>query len=254
MKTPVPELLAVDIGNSSMKFGRFVSLPQAGLPEPEWVAAFPTSQALSSEMFAALPSQLRWRVASVQRAGESRLAAWVKTHRPHDDYRCLTYRDLPLAIEIPQPECVGLDRLAAAVAVNALRTPTRAAVVIDAGSALTVDLLSPHGAFLGGTILPGFRMSAQVLASAADLLPLALLETAAEPPPVPGTSTAAAIRAGLFWGAVGAVREIISRYAREYPQPQVFVTGGDLERLATLVGEETQFVPNLVLSGIALAS
>lgn len=87
---------------------------------------------------------------------------------------------------------------------------------------------------------------------AADLLPLALLEAADEPPPLPGINTEAAIRGGLFWGAVGAVREIIAQYAKRYPQPQVFITGGDLQRLATFVSDDAHFVPNLVLSGIAL--
>ena len=249
-----PPIIAVDIGNSSIKFGRFEVILPMQLPEPTWVASFPTSHDFSPETFSDLPASIRWRVASVQREAEVRLANWVQKHRPQDDYQQLSYRDLPLNVALPQPEKVGLDRLAAAVAANALREQTRAAIVVSAGSALTINLISPAGAFLGGSILPGFRMSAQALASATDLLPLALLETAAEPPPALGQSTAAAIRSGLFWGAVGAVREIIARYSMTHPHPNLFVTGGDLQRLAPLMGDQACFVPNLVLTGIALAT
>jgi type III pantothenate kinase len=252
---PLP-LIAVDIGNSSLKFGGFVSSSASSnqthaLLEPDWVKAIPTLADFGEEPFARLPDRVQWRVASVHRGSEKRLADWVQQVRPQDDYHCLSFQDLPLQIRLPQPDRVGLDRLAAAVAVNAIRDPQRAAVVIDAGSAMTIDLVDPQGCFLGGTILPGFRMSAQVLATAADLLPLALLETSAEPPPLPGQSTEAAIRAGLFWGAVGAAREIVARYSEQFSQPQIFVTGGDLQRLAPLVSTEAQFIPHLVLSGIA---
>jgi type III pantothenate kinase len=130
---------------------------------------------------------------------------------------------------------------------------------------MTIDLVSPQGTFEGGTILAGFRMCAEALAAAADLLPLALLEPQNSPPMLPGKNTEAAIRAGLFWGAVGAAREMIARYAELYPDPEVFVSGGDLTRLAPLLQgsshqpaavkqHSVQFIPHLVLMGIALAS
>jgi type III pantothenate kinase len=125
-------------------------------------------------------------------------------------------------------------------------------VVVDAGSAVTVDLVSGDGAFAGGVILPGFRMSARAL-STADLLPEVLFQSSSEPPPVLGKNTEGAIQSGLFWGTVGAVREIIERYAENHRRPQVFVTGGDLQRLAPLMSAKAQFVPHLVLSGIAWA-
>jgi len=246
-------LIAVDIGNSSTKLALFNAQATTSLPEPSWTHSLTTLSELPGDLIAKLPDRARWRIASVHREGERQLAAWVEQHRPQDDYKLLTYRDLPIEVRVDFPDRVGLDRLAAAVGANVLRDPARPAVVIDAGSAVTVDLVSSDGAFEGGVILPGFRMSAKALSSA-DLLPEVLFQSSSDPPPVLGKNTEAAIRSGLFWGTVGAVREIIARYAESHPQPHVFVTGGDLKRLAPLMSAEAEFVPNLVLAGIAVAS
>jgi type III pantothenate kinase len=135
-----------------------------------------------------------------------------------------------------------------------VRDSGRPAIVIGAGSAITVNLVAADGAFEGGMILPGFRMSAEALYGA-DLLPLTVLSPNDEPPPVVGKNTEAAIQSGLFWGAVGAVREAVQRIADQLDQPpQILVTGGDLRQLARYLGDSARFIPNLVLSGIAAAA
>jgi type III pantothenate kinase len=244
--------VAVDIGNSSIKLGLFSGgRSTARLETPEWTGSIDSVDDLAV-ISSSLPTAAKWLVVSVHRASEQALAHWVRHERSHDDYRRLTHRDLPIEVHVEQPDRVGMDRLAAAVGANTLREPHRGAVVVDAGSAVTVDLIGPSGAFEGGVILPGFRMSAQAL-SQADLLPEVLWQTSSEPPPVLGKNTEGAIRSGLFWGTVGAVREIIERLSETHRRPQVFVTGGDLLRLAPLVSADAQFVPHLVLSGIAAA-
>ena len=251
------KLIAVDIGNSSTKAGWFDQTAAASaLPQPRLVREFPTGQAPPNSWLADLPAEpLRWRVSSVQREGQRLLADWVQAHRPQDDFRILTASELPLAVRVEHPDRVGLDRLAAAVAANQLRDPDRAAIVIGAGTAVTVNLVSHDGAFAGGVILTGFRMQAKALSETTDLLPLTHWQPGDEPPPVIGTNTIAAIKSGLFWGAVGAVREVVARMTAQLDhQPQVFVTGGDLARLAPFLSDETRFVPNLVLAGIAIAA
>ena len=250
-------LIAVDIGNSLTKVGWFAEGDAAGgLAAPLLIRDFPTGQSPPEELVShLLASPVRWRVASVHRDGQRVLSRWVETHRPQDDFKMLTFADLPLEVRVDAPERVGLDRLAAVVAANVLREADRPAIVVDTGSAITVDLVSESGAFEGGVILAGLRMSAEALFSAADLLPLALLAAGDDPPPVVGKNTEAAIRSGLFWGAVGAVREIIEQMSRTLGQkPQIFVTGGELKRLTPLMNAEAQFVPQMVLSGIAAAA
>jgi type III pantothenate kinase len=248
---PSLPLIAVDIGNSSTKLALFSRIV-AGLPQPDWVRSLEPGAEVSGELAALLPAAAIWSIASVRRDSQRRLADWLQKHRPDDQCHWLTHRDLPLVIRAEQVERIGTDRLAAVVAANTLRDAGRAAVVVCAGSAVTINLVAEDGGFEGGAILPGFRMGALALASA-DQLPDVLLSPQ-EPPAVLGRNTEAAIRSGLFWGAVGAVREIIERYGEEHRRLQVFVTGGDLQRLAPLVSADAQFVPHLVLAGIAVAN
>jgi type III pantothenate kinase len=252
------KLIAVDIGNSMTKVGWFDETAAGGslaLPQPTSVHRFFTGKPPPDQLFAELtPVATRWRVVSVNGEGQRLLTEAVLGARPQDDVRILTRSDFPIEIHTDQPDRVGPDRLAAAVAANLLRDADRAAVIVSAGTALTVNVVNRDGAFFGGVILAGFRMQAKALFENADLLPLAQWKSGDDPPPVVGRNTDAAIRSGLFWGAVGAVREIVSRITDELGhEPQVFVTGGDLARLAPLVGKETKFVPNMVLAGIAVA-
>ena len=252
-------LIAVDIGNSSTKLGSFDEHHiGAVMPQPIGVRSFPTGQAPPADLAAELGDKpLCWRVASVNRAGQKLLSEWVGANRTQDEFQVLSHKDLPIAVNVEHPERVGVDRLAAALAAfaaNSIRDPGRAAIVVDAGTAVTVDLVSANGAFEGGAILAGFRMQSNALFQTADLLPLTHLAPEDEPPPVVGKHTEGAIRSGLFWGAVGGVRELIERMAEGLsPPPQVFVTGGDLRQLAAVLGGQTRFIPHMVLSGIAIA-
>jgi type III pantothenate kinase len=253
----VKQLIAVDIGNSSTKVGGFAPGSHATgiLAEPLWVASFTTLDGPSETLLSQLAaSPATWQIVSVQRAGTKRLTQWLAERRPHDTVRELVHADLPIRPRVDFPDRVGLDRLAAAVAANRLREPNRPAIVIDAGTAMTVDAINPSGDFEGGAILLGFRMSAQALASATDALPLLAVDGFDKTPPPIGKSTEAAIRSGLFWGAVGAAREIIAQAGKEWGQPpQVFVTGGDLERLQPLLGDDAKFVPHMALRGAAIS-
>ncbi|MFZ5833296.1 MAG: type III pantothenate kinase, partial [Planctomycetota bacterium] len=159
---------------------------------------------------------------------------------------------LGLKVDLERPDMVGIDRLLDAVAANALRDPARPAVVVDVGSAITVDLVSAAGAFQGGAILPGLGMAARALHEFTDLLPLIEAHELGEPPPVVGPATVPAMRSGLFWGAVGAVRELVQHMAGD--EAQVFLTGGAGMAVARLLGPRAMVVPHLTLSGIALTA
>lgn len=253
-------LLAVDIGNHQIKLGRYPSRRGDGFPHPSPVWRIPNDESAANLLPELLPAEpLLWSVATVHRRAEGWLAAWVARNRPRDRYRLLRHDDLPLAIHVAEPNRVGADRLLAAVAVNHLRSPGRPAIVVDAGTAITVDLISGEGAFEGGVILPGFRLIAKALADGTDLLPEVTFDPTAEPPPVIGKSTTDAIRSGLFWGQIGAVGELVRRMsareisARASQSPQVFIAGGDAARLAAYLAD-ARVVEELVLGGIWLTS
>jgi type III pantothenate kinase len=269
---------AADVGNSRIKIGRFDFTPDCeGTPKNELAITRPTLPLPASTLQlgmldaadrGALETRLRewimqsgpsdqrlaWYVASVNRAH----AAWLEeTVAPLSrEFRRLAHHDMPLEVRVDAPDRVGLDRLAGAVAANELRERDRAAIVIDLGTAITVDFVSADGAFEGGAILPGIAMAARALESQTDALPRSPLADLALPPDPVGKSTLAAIESGLLWGAVGAIRELAVRMtaACERP-PHVFLTGGTSPSVVPLLQSgrmSVVHVPELVLGGIAI--
>jgi type III pantothenate kinase len=145
----------------------------------------------------------------------------------------------------------------AAFAANRLRRADRAAIVVDLGTAIKVDVVTREGAFAGGAILPGLAMSARALDEQTDALPRIAVDRWQSPPQALGKSTEPAIEAGLFWGAVGAIRELVEQYANEFgPSPDLFASGGASQLVAGVLsqrnGLQVVHVPHLVLGGIAL--
>jgi type III pantothenate kinase len=275
-----PVLIAVDIGNSGIKLGRFPRSTNATgefnndssttkplLAEPTAILELPIAHATGSFDSRQLgnwcqvnaSSDTHWFIGSVHRGAGALLAATIETWASQlgVDWpiRRLTSQDLPIPIRLDEPTQVGVDRLLAAMAVNRLRAADRAAIVVDLGTAITVDLVAADGAFEGGAILPGVGMASRALADQTDALPHIALERAQNRPSSIGKSTKAAIEAGLYWGAVGAIKELVSRIsAKLSADPDVFITGGAAPIVVDAISEQTciRFVPHLVLSGIAL--
>lgn len=246
-------LVAVDIGNTVIKVGLFHTAPRAATA-PDSVREMATADGSLAGLHAALPTTaVHWFVSRVHRAAEIRLAEWVRTERPADTYRVLTHKDILLRMDVEAPERVGFDRLATAVAANALRSPSSAAIVVDLGTALKVHLVTANGEFAGGAIGAGLRMSAKALRGETDLLPHVAVSFDEEAPQVLGKNTDAAIRSGLYWGVVGAARELVSHISAglETP-PQLYVTGGAAAALAPRLSPSARYVPHLCLSGVAL--
>src|SRR5215216_6616785 len=156
------ELIAVDIGNSRIKLGWFRSafdpfpVPGETLSlSPQWSPSELTPWLISSTSAACF-------IASVNRSTECKLLDELRRAGVNTIHQ-LTVADIPLKIQVDSPDQVGMDRLTNAVAVNRLRDSRRPAIAVDVGSAITVDLVSAKGAFVGGAILPGIAMSARAL-------------------------------------------------------------------------------------------
>jgi type III pantothenate kinase len=253
-------LIAVDIGNSRVKLGLFEGGTDAlGLPQPS--ATQIIEPALNEPDFRAwlgrCPASCQWLIASVQRTTAANLLARLD-REGITSYRLLRAVDLPLKTLVPEPEKVGMDRLADAVAANFLRQPGQGAVIVDVGSAITVDSVNAGGAFVGGAILGGIGLSARALHEFTDLLPKLDMHELHEPPPVLGSDTMAAMRSGLFWGALGSIRELSMRQMREVPANHLFLTGGAGPAVADFLREGASYpveiVPHLTLAGIALSA
>jgi type III pantothenate kinase len=247
-------LVAVDVGNSRMKLGLFDSAAEGTSPETAQAVALPLD-ASAEVMIDWLPRpavDYHWAISSVNRPPTARLTEALIA-RGVQTARLLTHHDLPLAIDLAQPERVGMDRLCNALAAWKLRTMDGPAIVIAVGSAITVDLVTANGHFAGGAILPSPEMSARALHEFTDLLPHVAL---GEPAAPSGRSTTEAIQFGLYWGAIGAMGEL-ARRLDPAGASEAFITGGGaqilVDHLQLGAGRTPRWTPHLTLTGIAFA-
>jgi type III pantothenate kinase len=242
----VTPAVVVDVGNTRVKWGRCSAdkvSAVASLP-PDDPAAW-DEQARSW----GLPSPLVWVVTGVHPRRCEGLVGWLRQRG--DDVRVIEEaRQLPLRVLVEQPDWVGIDRLLDAVAANGRRRPDRPAVIVDAGSAVTVDLVDATGAFRGGAIMPGLRLMIQALHDHTALLPL--IEIPQAVPPLPGTATPSAMAAGVFWAWAGGIDALINQYADEWEGPHLFMTGGDAPLLVQALGGNCW--PEMTLEGIRLTA
>jgi type III pantothenate kinase len=255
---PLP-IIAADVGNTRTKLGLFDEPAlKSGIATPSRSLAVPHRNWNDADLrswTADLPTGAEVWIASVNREGADRLTNWFANSHPTIRIRQLSQRDLPITVDLPNPQQVGIDRLAGAVAANHLRAPARAAITIHVGTAITVNQITPEGVFRGGAIAPGISISARALDQFTDLLPHIQIEELNEPTPALGTNTVDAMHSGLFWGAVGAMRELAERLSEPFDtKPDVFITGGAAPKVAKLVDAAAEHVEHLVLSGIALAA
>ena len=270
MEQSTQVLIAVDIGNSRIKLGRFEGAARTSeLPEPTATLELPLagkSANLDTALFAnwcrnEITGAAAWLVSSVQRTAADRLkaevAALAKQLSRDWPLRQLAFVDVPLVVEVDEPERVGMDRLMGAVAADRLRPADHAAIVVDLGTATKLSVLSDVGAFVGGAIMPGLAMSARALEEQTDALPHVDVERWQQPPLVLGRSTAPAIESGIFWGTVGAIRELLAQLSQSLPpEPAVILTGGGSQLVAEVLAEDSSLnlrhVPHLVLAGVAI--
>jgi type III pantothenate kinase len=158
----------------------------------------------------------------------------------------------PQTIGIPIPAYnrrqVGPDRLVVARAAHArFRRPL---IVVDVGSAITVDCVSKRGQFLGGAILPGIEMAASALHQMAARLPRVRIRPPAR---TVGRSTPEAIRTGVIYGIAGALERLIREMRREMGgRPLVIATGGDAELMARACSDIQHLCPDLIFEGLRL--
>lgn len=156
---------------------------------------------------------------------------------------------LPIAVDLEAPEEVGVDRVCAAAA--AYERIQGACAVASFGTATTIDCVSEDGRFLGGAILPGIEMCFEALHVGTAQLPRV---QSATPSGAYGRSTHDAIVNGVVYGAVGALRELVERYAGELREwPQLVITGGNAPLINSFAEFVDAVVPDLCLMGVALA-
>jgi type III pantothenate kinase len=153
-----------------------------------------------------------------------------------------------MPIKYDNPHEVGADRIVNGVAaVDWLGSPV---IVVDFGTATTIDVIDDSGSYLGGAIAPGVETSAEALFTKAARLSKVDLEA---PPRVIGTNTRASVQAGLLLGEAamvdGLVRRVWSELGVEAP---VIATGGLAERMGPLCDTVGHVDLDLTLKGLRI--
>lgn len=148
-----------------------------------------------------------------------------------------------------QPEKLGVDRWLGILAVRA--KSAEAFVVIDCGSAITVDVVTAQGEHLGGYIAPGLKLMREALTVKTNAINLGRIGYPEDS--FPGRNTVLAIKAAeliMITGLVAHAKNILQHY--EMTEPTLWITGGDGEWLSTVL-ENSIFVEDLVLDGLSIA-
>jgi type III pantothenate kinase len=250
-------LLVVDVGNTQTHFG--LIRPEDGSIIEHWRFAT-VRESTGDELGAALANLLALRGYSFRDVDASIVSStvpqlseqWALTADRYLDHQMMvvgpTLRT-GMPIRYDNPYEVGADRLANAVA--AYERIQDACVVVDFGTAITYDVVSAAGEYLGGIITPGAEISIDALYDRAAKLPKVELR---EPRTLIGKSTVDAIRSGIVHGFAGQVDGIVGRLRRELgSETTVIATGGLAGVLVPFIRETIDDVDDLLtLTGLRL--
>ena len=204
--------MVADLGNSRLKWGRVDDsgrlVESIALPlneTPAWVAAW-------RKWIDAGFDPSSWAISSVNPPVAQGLQTFLCRVGVADATWFSGAADVPVSHELTEPETAGADRALAVVAAIELAPRGRPGLVVSCGTAITIERITAAGSWQGGAIAPGLRVAARGLHDQTAKLPFVELHRA---PPHWGASTRPAVEAGVFWGTVGAVRELLARQAAD---------------------------------------
>ncbi len=241
-------LLAIDIGNTNITFGLFreKKLVQSARISTAAVKAYKSfvqkesgnSNVEAVVICSVVPKATRALIPLLKRYFTSKVFILGKDIK------------VPIKNLYKNPEEVGQDRLVAAYAARSLYGNRNSVIVIDFGTALTFDVVSKKGAYLGGLIAPGMEMSLAALSEKAALLPKVRLK---KPSFVLGKTTKDSMTSGAFYGYAamcdGLVAKLEKRFKRKF---YVVATGGNARLISPISASIDKVDNSLVLEGINL--
>jgi type III pantothenate kinase len=233
----------IDISNSFTKFA-FAGREKTGRP-----GRIPTRE-LSPESLGKIIAGKQFETVVLSSVVPEKEKLLVRMFQSRHLLRVGPRLDLGVGIDYPNPASIGADRLAnAASAVALYGVPV---VVVDFGTAVTFDIISPGKKYVGGVIAPGLEVMTDYLYHRTALLPKINL---LEPVSVVGKSTRSAMMAGAVLGYRGLVKQILLEIRREISPKKpvkIVATGGYAGLIASKL-PEIQFVhPGLTLEGLRI--
>ena len=243
-------ILVVDIGNTRIKWA---CVSGRDLVDPGEAVHERIPGAALESLAQAAPGRPD-RVVAVNVAGEDFVSAFTEVVKQRWDlapeFVTTEHQGHGVHCAYPDPSRMGSDRWVALIA--GFRLAAGAACVIDAGTAVTLDVVDSGGRHLGGLILAGPR----VIAAALDRQTSGIGETRGHSRPargaaVLGSSTDEAVAKGAMLGLAGALDRAVSAVAGDLDeQPAVYLTGGDATRLSPWLATPCEHRPYLVLEGL----
>jgi type III pantothenate kinase len=237
--------LQIDLGNSRLKWrllheGHVKATGTLPGPSAEMVLLPTLETAPDAVEVASVASEALNRGLEAEVLRHWGLRAWFA----YSEAECLGLRN-----SYAQPGRLGVDRwLAMLAAWTAVR---RRVCVVDAGSALTIDLVAADGRHEGGYILPGDALMQAALLRDTQRV---RFDSAVDASLQPGISTAEAVCHGAALAHCGAVRLALAQAAADGESPQLVLTGGDGARLAEWLSEAACYRRDLVFDGLSLAA
>ena len=262
------QLIAVDIGNSSTKIGvlrNSVSTVEGDQVGPNkttgrhWSGQVRLQNenpiVLDSKEFKLPDEPALWAVSSVNSVRAKELEAWISDHRADDRFHLIQESEVDLNSDVQSRKQLGRDRLIAAWMAVELNQGVGPVVVVDIGTAVTIELVDDQLVFQGGYIFPGADSNFQQLVQNTDALPALSQEQRSELLKnlsfgSVGKSTDEAIFNGVYQSQIGGIVGIVAAISEKLPsQPAVYLTGGGAQDISKLLPQSWQRVPDLVLRG-----
>ena len=223
--------IMADLGNSRLKWARLEEdgrlTPSIALPLDDssaWDTAWNEWHRNGHEVS-------RWAVASVNPPVAARLASFLRDHGAGQVSWFENASDVPIAMDVEGAGTGGADRALAVLAALRQMPGGRPGLVVSCGTAITIERITAGGVWQGGVIAPGLFLNARALHMFTAQLPLVRPDQSAPPW---GRGTIGSLEAGVFWGTVGSLKELLAR--QTFPDqgpPWITWTGGDAERLAS---------------------
>ena len=244
-------IVAVSVGNSRIKFASFNDLEMlddgaaknSELGEAAGLIAGLLSRTAGGEIV----------LASVNPAIADILETMLVERTGGSIYRMGRDLGFPIKHALDDDSTLGQDRLLNAIA--AFELARQACIVIDCGTAMTIDFVDGEGTFQGGAIVPGARMMLRAMHEQTAALPMLELKTPEAGRGAFGKDTAHAMTLGVIAAARGAVYHLVDTYAEAYGgYPRVIATGGDARLLFENDEIVEHVVPDLQLRGIAVCA
>ena len=250
--------LALDVGNSAVKGALFeeaepasvFSVPMDEVGADGETAAAAWARALAPHLRGTAVERVG--MAAVVPATADAVAEALSFYTEAPVTRIGPDRPLPFRLAYETPDTLGADRLAAAAAgwVHFGAPGPHSVLVVDAGTAVTCEVICRDGVYQGGTIAAGPALVRRALRAGTAQLPDVPLALPDDPV---GRSTQTALQSGIMWGLIDAVRGLTDRLAATLPDvPVLVLTGGWGALLADHLDGVGAHRPHLVLDGVRL--